>query len=226
MERTIFDPVDVYCERLGPGLWAEPLNALTNLAFLLAAGVVMARFGRPAPPLGVTLAVILAAIGVGSGLFHTFANTATALLDVGAIAAFVLVYIYAVNRHVLSWTRPNALLVVAGALPFIAVGGALFARLPGFAVSAGYWPIALLIAFYSAALWRRRPDFARNLLIGAAILSLSIAARSVDEALCPKIPFGTHFLWHLLNAVMLGWMVETYRLGADAERLAAPSPRG
>jgi len=29
--------IDLYCERLGPGLWAEPLNALTNLAFLLTA---------------------------------------------------------------------------------------------------------------------------------------------------------------------------------------------
>lgn len=25
--------IDIYCERLGPGLWAEPLNALTNAAF-------------------------------------------------------------------------------------------------------------------------------------------------------------------------------------------------
>jgi hypothetical protein len=33
MDQTIFDPIDAYCERLGPGLWAEPLNALTNLAF-------------------------------------------------------------------------------------------------------------------------------------------------------------------------------------------------
>ena len=31
------DPIDAYCERLGPGFWAEPLNAWTNLAFLLAA---------------------------------------------------------------------------------------------------------------------------------------------------------------------------------------------
>jgi len=29
--------MDAYCERLGPGLFAEPLNALTNVSFLLAA---------------------------------------------------------------------------------------------------------------------------------------------------------------------------------------------
>ena len=31
------DPVDVYCERLGPGLWGEPQNALSNMAFAAAA---------------------------------------------------------------------------------------------------------------------------------------------------------------------------------------------
>ena len=29
--------IDLYCERLSPGIWAEPINALTNLAFLVAA---------------------------------------------------------------------------------------------------------------------------------------------------------------------------------------------
>jgi len=24
------------------------------------------------------------------------------------------------------------------------------------------------------------------------------------------LPMGTHFLWHLLNAAMLGWMIEVY----------------
>jgi hypothetical protein len=29
--------MDVYCERTGPGLLAEPLNAVTNASFLIAA---------------------------------------------------------------------------------------------------------------------------------------------------------------------------------------------
>jgi hypothetical protein len=226
METTIFDPVDVYCERLGPGLWAEPVNAATNLAFLLAAAVLATRLGRPTPPLVMALVAILAAIGIGSGLFHTFANAATAFLDVGAIVAFVLVYVYAVNRHVLGWSRPNALLGLAGLVPFAAITGAVFARLPGFAISAGYWPIALLIMLYAAALRRGRPRFARGLAIGAGILCVSLATRSADLALCDALPLGTHFLWHILNAVMLGWMIETYRREAAAERLAAAPPRG
>ena len=49
--------IDIYCERTGPGLLAEPVNAITNLAFLLAAaacwrlaeGVVASRQQRRRP---------------------------------------------------------------------------------------------------------------------------------------------------------------------------------
>ncbi|TPK89584.1 hypothetical protein FJ567_30205 [Mesorhizobium sp. B2-4-16] len=43
--QTLLTPVDLYCERTGPGLWAEPANALTNPAFIAAGlwGVQQAR---------------------------------------------------------------------------------------------------------------------------------------------------------------------------------------
>lgn len=226
MERTIFDPIDAYCERLGPGLWAEPLNALTNLAFLLAALVCMGRLGRPRPPLGVALVVLLAAIGVGSGLFHTFANGLTALLDVLAIAAFVFVYVFAVNRHVLGWSRLWSWASVLALAPYLALATTVFAALPGFAVSSAYWSVCALIGGYGLALWSRRPHVARGLLVGAGILSVSITARSLDLGLCERVPMGTHFLWHVLNAVMLGWMIETYRRAIALAPLAATTPRG
>ena len=34
----------LYCERLGSGLWAEPINALSNISFLLAAIAAMENF--------------------------------------------------------------------------------------------------------------------------------------------------------------------------------------
>jgi hypothetical protein len=36
-------PVDAYCERTGPEYWSEPVNAVTNLAFLIAAVVIWPR---------------------------------------------------------------------------------------------------------------------------------------------------------------------------------------
>ena len=33
--------IDIYCERLGPGFWAEPVNALSNGAFLVAGAFLL-----------------------------------------------------------------------------------------------------------------------------------------------------------------------------------------
>ena len=41
--------IDLYCERVGPGTWDEPLNAVTNLAFL-AAGLLLVIALRRAEP--------------------------------------------------------------------------------------------------------------------------------------------------------------------------------
>lgn len=214
-----FDPVNGYCERLGPGLWAEPLNAVTNLAFLLAAALMWPR--ARAVPHGRALCVVLAAIGLGSGLFHTVAERWAGLADVLPILGFILLYLWAVNRGVWHLGHAVAWAGVALFFPYAAVAAVLIGRLaPALGSSAGYAPVALLILLYAAALARRAPAFAANMAIGALILSLSIAARVVDLPLCPRWPIGTHFLWHLLNALMLGWMIEALR----RQMLAAPAP--
>ena len=37
----LLDPIDLYCERTTALLWAEPVNALSNLGFLLAAWLLL-----------------------------------------------------------------------------------------------------------------------------------------------------------------------------------------
>lgn len=200
-------PIDNYCERLGPGLWAEPINALTNAAFLIAA-LVMWRRAR-GMPLARALCILLFLIGIGSGLFHTLAHGWSAMADVLPILAFVLLYIYAANRHFLGLGPWAALAGVAAFFPFAAAVGWAAAQLPFFSISAPYWPVCLMIALYGAALIRR--PVGRGLLIGAAILALSLTFRSLDMGLCHHLPHGTHFMWHILNGIMLGWMIEVLR---------------
>ena len=65
--------IDGYCERTGAGLWSEPLNAATNAAFLVAALVMWRRTEGGRAPVEAALVALLALIGVGSALFHTFA---------------------------------------------------------------------------------------------------------------------------------------------------------
>jgi hypothetical protein len=203
--------IDSYCERLDASYWAEPVNAVTNAAFLVAALVMWARVRGQGLPLAMALVWVLAAIGVGSYLFHTHAQVWSALLDVLPILLFILIYIYAANRHYWGLSRLWSGLGVAAFFPYAFATVPLFQLVPGLGSSAGYAPVPLLILVYAVLLRRRLPRVARGLAIGAGILIASLAFRTLDLPLCGVVPFGTHFMWHILNGLMLGWMIEVYR---------------
>jgi len=205
------DPVDAYCERTGPDYWSEPVNALTNLAFILAALIMAGRLRGPGMAMGRVLAGVLFVIGVGSWLFHTHANRLTGLLDVLPILVFILLYVFAATRDFLGARPLVAALVTAGFLPYAALTVPLFSMVPGLGSSAGYAPVPLLILLYALLLRHRLPRVARGLAVGAGVLILSLTFRTLDQASCAILPMGTHFLWHILNAVMLAWMIEVWR---------------
>jgi peptidoglycan/LPS O-acetylase OafA/YrhL len=197
------DPVDGYCERVGPAFWAEPVNAVTNLAFVLVALWLWPRVSGSAR----VLCGILFAIGIGSFLFHTYAQPWAAVLDVLPILLFILTFIYLATRVFLGLKRWAGIAAVIGFFPFASALVPLFQQVPGLGGSAGYAPVPVLIALYALMLWRKDRDIAWRLLVGAGLLSLSIAFRAMDEPFCAIFPIGTHFVWHSLNAIMLGWMI-------------------
>ncbi|MEX0311336.1 MAG: ceramidase domain-containing protein [Tateyamaria sp.] len=216
--------IDGYCERIGPDYWAEPVNAVTNAAFVMVALWMWRR--SAGVPLARSLSAILGLIGIGSYLFHTHAQVWSAIADVTPIAAFILLYIFAINRDVWGLRTIWALVLTALFFPYAAVTIPVFQHVPILGVSAWYLPVPALILIYAGFLWRQQRDLARGFVIGAAILLVSLTARSVDELLCAHVPLGTHFLWHILNAVMLGWMIEVYVRHIKRARLeGASAPR-
>jgi hypothetical protein len=61
------------CERIRPGLIAQPVNTITSVAFVAAAGVTALRSRRRGTSFGVqeiTYSGLLALVGVGSVAFH------------------------------------------------------------------------------------------------------------------------------------------------------------
>jgi hypothetical protein len=206
----MLDPIDAYCERTSAAYWAEPVNAVTNAAFLIAAWVMWRR--TEGLPLARAMCGVLGVIGVGSYLFHTHANGLTAALDVGPILIFILLYIFAATRDVLglgTWWAAGAVLAF---FPYAMLTVPLFDRvMPFLGSSSGYAPIPVLILAYAAFLARRAPATAKGMALGAGILVVSLTFRTLDDPLCDLVPFGTHFLWHILNGLMLGWMIEVYR---------------
>ncbi|MEM6759963.1 MAG: ceramidase domain-containing protein [Pseudomonadota bacterium] len=200
--------IDGYCERVGPEYWGEPVNAVTNAGFVIVAILMWRR--SAGTPLASALAVVLGLIGVGSYLFHTHAQVWAAIADVAPILGFILLYIFAINRDVLALRTLPALGLTGLFFPYAALTIPLWQHVPLYGTSAGYMPVPTLILIYAGFLWRRKPALARGFVLGAVILLISLAARGLDEPLCQALPRGTHFLWHILNAIMLGWMIEVY----------------
>jgi hypothetical protein len=207
--------IDAYCERTDAGFWSEPVNAVTNAAFVLVALLMWARSaGRTS---GRILSVVLGLIGLGSFLFHTFATGWAALLDTTPILAFVLIYIFLANRDYWAWPSWMAVLGALAFVPYAILLTPAFNALPFFHISSFYWPLPLLIGTYAFLLRHIETKTARGLAIGAGLLCLSLTARSLDMEFCAAIPLGTHFLWHILNAIMLGWMIEVWLIHRRAK---------
>lgn len=196
-----------YCERLSGDFWAEPLNAVSNGAFILAAlaGLLLYLRNNKRDWPAVLLIGLVFAIGIGSFLFHTMPQRWTLLADVIPIQLFAFFYFGLALRRLLDLSLATAMI---GTLVFL---GASFALSAGLAPllpaaargSAGYASFVLALFGVAAASWQR--DRASAQLIGAAALvfAVSLTLRSLDAALCQAVPFGTHFLWHMLNATVL-----------------------
>ena len=202
-------PIDIYCERLHIGIWAEPINSVTNAAFILAAIFMWLRCTNLVE--GRILSFILFSIGCGSFLFHTFAQTWAAILDVTAILIFILTYIFVANRRFLAWSKIVSLIGVMLFFPYHLFLVSILSNIQFLGSSLQYIPVAILIFIYSGLLRKSEPNLSRGLFIGATILCLSIFSRAIDEPLCSIVPVGTHFVWHILNTIMLSWMIEILR---------------
>ena len=224
---TFGERVFLYCERgTSEALFAEPINAVSNAAFLLAALagflLVLRRPPEERNADQFLLPALVLFIGLGSLAFHLYADRGTALADVVPISLFMLVYFgFALNRFVgvpPAWTT----LAVLGFTAIVAITmqvrcGEDFIGFPGSGVegvkpclngSLFYFPALVALMVVGLILSERGHKAAPWLLWAAAIFALSIALRSLDLALCDKAVFegrkvGTHFAWHVLNALAL-----------------------
>lgn len=198
----LLDHVDYYCERTAPGLWNEPLNAFTNLAFIVSAYFLWRRARATgavkAGPCTTVPIALLFLTGLGSLALHVTATRLGALFDTIALSACLLATVLAGAIRWLSWRWWAALAWPAG-MALLAVAAGRWIDLPG----ASYLG-ALATGAALAVLLVLRGHHAWQWLAGALLIFLpSYALRTVDLPLCETLPHGTHFAWHVLNAVVL-----------------------
>jgi Ceramidase len=247
---TFGEHVFLYCERgTSTELLAEPLNALSNGAFLLAGLVglqlVLWRPKEERTADHFLLPVLVLFIGLGSLSFHLYADQGTALADVVPIAVFMLVYLgFALNRFLGVPPGVTVLLVIGftaimalvsqvqcseNAIGFFApeaqgvkpcLNGSVF-----------YLPALGAMIVIGLLLHERGHKAAPWVLWAAAIFAVSLALRSVDLSLCDKVlidgrKVGTHFAWHVLNALALFLLLRaSLEAGRSAGAEASLVPR-
>lgn len=211
-------PVDIYCERVGPAFWAEPVNALSNLAFILAAFWAWHAAGRRGVRSGaiLLLTVLAFCIGVGSFLFHTYAQVWSGLADTIPIWSFVAVYTLTCI-HVIGGVPPGRIAVGTLAVAALVVVATLAFDSPDSAPqttrswtngSEQYLPAVVTMLFFSGlTLWRRHP-LRLWFTAATATFLVSLTFRTLDVHVCDVLPVGTHFIWHLLNGTMIALLLQ------------------
>jgi len=201
-------PIDLYCERSDASFWAEPANAVTNAAFLIAAALAFLLWRRRGredwPSLG--LIAVVVAVGAGSFVFHTVATRGAILADVIPIAVFIYGYLLLALRRFLHVPVVAAVGIVTA---YAAGAQAVSALAPPRWLngSTGYLPA--LAALIAVAVVARGQGVRRGLAFAALLFAVSLALRTADLAVCQAFPLGTHFAWHILNAAVLYVLLRT-----------------
>jgi len=185
----------IYCERIGPGLFAEPLNAVTNGSFLIAAwaaGALARRSGGLSAGIWIMLA-LAASVGIGSGLWHTLATPWAMILDVVPIALFLVWTLWLYARTVLRMPLPLVLASMAAFLGISAYAQGFEEVLNGSLAYALALTVLLALGAYHA---RQATPGRYSLLLAGGAYAIALVFRVLDPEVCSAFPIGTHFLWH------------------------------
>ena len=212
--------LDHYCERISPALWDEPFNALSNLAFILSAILLIKILARSSnkPPRTYwdiwCLTIIIIFIGLGSGLWHLLATHWALWADRIPILLFINIYMLSCLVRVL---KLSAIPVVSVFVFYHIVNTLTHVYLLAMTLNGSifYIPTAIFLLGICIAILNVHPTAAKRYFIPATLVFfISLTFRTIDNEACNIVPIGTHFLWHILNSVtiyilMLGLMKQS-----------------
>ena len=198
----LLDSVDLVCERTHDGIWAEPLNAISSLAYFTVPIIVwfIAKDHVKQDRSFAGLLVLVFLIGAASCSDHTLSIYLAHLFNEAATAVFIVAYvIYACRRLLEIGWIPTAIVVLSVSGLGILFGA--WSHSIGIGEIGGYFPIWIFFLYLAWAL--RSSQIHRYFLAGSAAFAVALAFRTSDFVVCPHFPAGTHFLWHVSNDIVL-----------------------
>ena len=195
--------VSYYCERVSVGFFGEPLNAITNIFFMLSA-ILILKFYRDYISF-----FSISFIGISSFAFHTYPSSITGLLDVIAIVTFMLIFIIKMYRQILRFKFLNSTLIAIFFVVVCYFSGINFQN-SILGISSYYLPIILHLLFLIIYFNKKKVAFKnlKYLYFSTLLFSGSLTLRIVDNKICSIFPLGTHFIWHIFNAIFLFYLIK------------------
>ena len=206
---SLSQSIDIYCERVSPEVFSEPINFFTNLAFWVAFFLLFKKYNKKNYEhvhlriYSLILIFLVFIIGTGSFLFHLFGNLWSLLADTVPIMIFIILYLYLAIRFYLEQTQ-----VISAFSIFLF----LFLN-----YSLSYFGIeeisSYLMALFSMlivaciAYRKNKRDISYGLFLSSLIFMVSLGFRQLDLFTCAQFSYGTHWIWHILNSILLYTLV-------------------
>jgi hypothetical protein len=213
----------VYCEQPIYQAFFEPINTITNLAFMIAGIVLFIQLKKRniLDVKGIYFSALLVIVGLGSFIWHLYRTDLTVMLDSIPIALFVLSYLF---FYILQMTK-NWFLRIGLFLSFFGYMILLTKALSGLdnqwlLTNGGMQYLVALSFFVVLQIFNRYwyPGLIKPSFIVVLLFALSIFFRQTDLLVCEYIGFGTHFMWHILNGVVLYSFVRLLYLPSFAKK--------
>lgn len=203
---STFSYIDAYCERINFN--AEPLNVITNLAFIIAGVILLKKlFSTSQIKLRnfdlIFLSLTIIVIGFGSAAYHYRPNEFTLNLDVLPIAVYIHVFLLSLLFRVFNLNILKALFFF-----FIFIGAGIISEiyldreiLNGTIM---YIPTYIALILIIVAFKVQKYSQYKYTFNTAIIWTFSLVFRTIDMESCDlTFGLGTHTLWHILNAIVL-----------------------
>lgn len=203
--------MSTYCES-GVGLfYTQPINTISNIALLISAyfAYQLIKTNHINNRVIKILPFILAVTGIGSMLWHGLPNLLTSFADTLPLFAFVLVSLFflldkLLKKRVLVWQI--LLIFILVEIPFI------FHILPSFNGFLSYLIVLIFGVFVFYGLTKKYKTLTSDLTIVIVLFAIALFFRTLDHTVCSVLSIGTHFIWHILNALVLYLLIRVFVL--------------
>ena len=206
-----------YCESLIGYFLSQPLNVISNVAFLITAFIAYRYLRNRDIKKLYVLTILLGVVGLSSVLWHMTNSHVGDILDTYSIVLFASVAaILLLTKITKSKITTIISFVILLYLAFIS---------ERFTLWNGSFPyVVLLIGFLIAGrIYIKRFPTAKAVFIYAFLTFLiAIVLRSLDILICPFVSSGTHFLWHILVA-LFGYQIILMLAHSDSHTSIAHS---